>query len=413
MWNWIPKWLGGGLARNEGTQSTFTVPLISSATKVTDEAAMKISAVWAAVQLLSKTLASLSLDFYRVSGGTRVRADDYSLAELFRGKVNRYQTRTEFFETVGLNLYLTGNAYCLITRVNGKVVSLLPLMSAQVEVELLRDGSKVYKYTTTSGQYIYGEDAIWHIKLFGDGITGLSPLQYAKGSIGLAIEAEKWASSTVGNAGKRTGVITVDTASLTPDQRTQLRERYKDLSEGGRETIMVLEKAMDFKPLSLSPGDVQLLESRRFQIEDIARFFGVPSVLINDTSGSTVWGSGIEQIIIGWYKLGFRPELERFESSIKAHLIPRTEWDSILVEFDFEELLRTDFKTRVETGSKAVQNGLMTRNEWRGKEWLPSVDGGDELTVQVNLTPLTELPPAVGVTGDEDDEESGTQAPDA
>jgi HK97 family phage portal protein len=179
---------------------------------------------------------------------------------------------------------------------------------------------------------------------------------------------------------------------LTKEQRQQLKEKFKDLQEGSNETLMVLEAGMKYDKVSMSPQEVQLLDSRRFQIEDIARFFNVPSVLINDTSTSTVWGSGIEQIITGWYKLGFRPELERLETSIISHLVPGAQRSTISVEFDFEELLRTDFKTRVETGSKAVGAGLMTRNEWRKKEWLPIVAGGDDLTVQVNLTPIDELP---------------------
>ena len=399
----IPRWLGGeGLRRAVGVQIDVPQRFDTAATAVTKETALQISAVWAAVQLKAKTLASLSLDFYRINGDTRTRADDYNLARLFRGKVNRYQNRTEFFETMGLNLYLTGNAYALITRNAGQIISLMPLMASQVEVELLEDGTIIYRYETDRGLAIYSSESIWHLKLPGNGITGLSPLEYAAHSIGLAIDAEKWATRTIKNSGKRTGILTIDTTGLTADQRKVLREKYRELTEGSEESIMVLEKAMDFRPLSLSPGEVQLLESRRFQIEDIARFFDVPSVLINDTSGSTVWGSGIEQIITGWYKLGFRPELERFESSLKSSLMPRTDWDRYLVEFDFEELLRTDFKTRVATGSQAVQNGLMTRNEWRRKEWLTSVEGADELTVQVNLTELQELPKATNEVVEDD-----------
>lgn len=410
MWNWIPGWLGtfftaGGLSRQPGAQSSETAHITDSARSVTKETAMQISAVWAAVQLKSKSLASLTLDFYEKQGRTRERADDYNLAKLFRGKPNRHQTRMEFFETVGLNLYLTGNAYCLIDRTGDRITSLLPLMSSQVEVDLLKDGSKTYKYTSGTGDYIYGESAIWHIKLFGNGVVGLSPLQYAANAIGLSIDGEKWAQNTIANAGKRTGVITVDTSSVTKEQRAQLRTRYADLAEGARGVVMVMEKGLDFKPLSLSPGEVQLLESRRFQLEDIARFFDVPSVLINDTSGSTVWGSGIEQIMTGWYRLQFRSELERFELSIKANLMPRKDWDDYLVEFDFEELLRTDYKTRVATGAQAVQNGLISRNEWRAREWLGGVDGGDELTVQVNLAPLDALPSATGITEGESNEQ--------
>jgi HK97 family phage portal protein len=397
--NFIPRWLGGGIRRQPGLQTGN--PLMVFAGKkqnVTEETALQISAVWAAVQLKSTTLASLDMVFYRMEEGKRVKIEDHYLAKLFSDKVNRYQTRVEFFETVGLNLYLTGNAYCLIQKIGGEITGLLPLMSSQVEVELMNDGSLVYTYTDGINVTAYSAENIWHLKLLGNGVKGLSPLQYARNSIGMAISGEEWASNIIGNGGKPTGVLTYDKL-LTKEQREQIKEKFKDLREGPRDALMVLEAGMKYEQISLSPQDVQLLEARRFQVEDIARFLNVPSVMINDTSGGTVWGSGIQEIIRGWYKLGFRPELERIERSIIANLLRQEERRFISVEFNFEELLRTEFEKRVEAGAKAVNAGLMTRNEWRRTEWLPEIEGADELTVQVNLTTLEGLP---RVGGDED-----------
>jgi HK97 family phage portal protein len=389
--NFIRRFLGGGIVRQKGLQTGGTLVSFGARKQnVTQETAMQISAVWAAVQLKSKTLASLDMHFYRMSQTGRQELRDHPLAVLFSGKINRYQTRVEFFETVGLNLYLTGNAYCIIGKTGNRITSLLPIMSSQVEVELLSDGSIVYKYTDGEDVRIYAEESIWHLKLFGNGVQGLSPLQYAANAIGISISGEEWASNIVGNGGKPTGVLMFDKI-LTKEQREQLAAKFKGLREGSQDALMVLEAGMKYEQISLSPQDVQLLEARRFQVEDIARFFDVPSVMINDTSGSTVWGSGIQQIIEGWYKLSFRPELERIETSIMAKLVQPSERATMSVEFNFEELLRTDFQTRVETGARAVNAGLMTRNEWRKREWLPEVEGADELTVQVNLLPLDEL----------------------
>jgi HK97 family phage portal protein len=396
-WNFLPRFMGGGITRKPGIQTGG--PLLSWGGKkasVTEDSAMQISAVWAAVQLKSSVLGSLGIHFYEMVDGGRVEVPDYPLAELLTTKPNQYQTRVEFFETLGFNLYLTGNFYGKITRTGGRITSIVPLMSSQMEVELLPDTSVVYTYTDGVNVNAYSSDSIWHVKLLSNGIKGLSPLLYAKNAISTAILAEEWAGNTVGNAGKPSGVLSYDKL-LTKEQRGQLKEKFKDLQEGSNETLMVLEAGMKYDKVSMSPQEVQLLDSRRFQIEDIARFFNVPSVMINDTSGSTVWGSGIEQIITGWYKLGFRPELERLESSIINNLIAPKDRAKISVEFDFEELLRTDFKTRVETGARAVNAGLMTRNEWRRREWLPVVEGGDELTVQVNLTPIDELTRVTGV----------------
>jgi HK97 family phage portal protein len=396
-WNWIPRWMGGGITRKPGVQQG--APLITWGGKkasVTEESALQISAVWAAVQLKSSVLGSLSIHFYERAEDGRVEIPDYPLAELLSTKPNQYQTRVEFFETLGLNLYLTGNFYGKITRLGGRITNIMPLMSSQMEVELLPNGSVVYTYTNGVDVNAYAADSIWHVKLMSNGIKGLSPLAYAKNAISTAILSEEWASNTVGNAGKPSGVLSYDKL-LTKEQRGQLKEKFKDLQEGSNETLMVLEAGMKYDKVSMSPQEVQLLESRRFQIEDIARFMNVPSVMINDTSGSTVWGSGIEQIITGWYKLGFRPELERLESSIINNLVDLKDRRTVSVEFDFEELLRTDFKTRVETGARAVGAGLMTRNEWRKREWLPVIVGGDDLTVQVNLTPIDELAKVSGV----------------
>jgi HK97 family phage portal protein len=356
---------------------------------VTEETAMQISAVWAAIQLKSGILGSLKLDFYQKDGETRELLTDYPLSVLFNGKVNRYQTRVEFFETTGLNLYLTGNAYCLIQRTGGQITGLLPLMASQMEVELMRDGSIVYTYTDGVNVTAYSSESIWHLRLLGNGVKGLSPLQYARNSIGMAISGEEWASNIIGNGGKPTGVLTYDKL-LTKEQREQLKEKFKDLREGARDALMVLEAGMKYEQISLSPQDVQLLEARRFQVEDIARFLNVPSVMINDTSGGTVWGSGIQEIIRGWYKIGFRPELERIEQSIINNLISLNDRRNISVEFNFEEHLRTDFEARVRTGAQAVNAGLMTRNEWRKTEWLPPVEGGDVPRMQMQNVPITQ-----------------------
>ena len=390
----IPRIFGGGIRRQPGIQTGQ--PLVTfkgKRQKVTEDTAMQISAVWAAVNLKATTLASMDLKFYRMTAGGREHITDHPLARLFSYKPNAYQTRSEFFETVGLNLYLTGNAYCIIQRNGaGQISGLLPIMSNQVEPELLEDGSVVYSYNNGRDVTVYSSENIWHIMLMGNGVKGLSPLEYAANAIGMAISGEEWSSNVIGNGGKPTGVLTYDKV-LTKEQRDMLKDKFRDLREGPTDALMVLEAGMQYQQISLSPQDVQLLEARRFQINDIARFFNVPSVMINDTSGSTVWGSGIEQIITGWYKLGLRPELERVENSIKCHLLNgRNEAEQISVEFDFEELLRTDFRTRVDTGARAVGAGLMTRNEWRQREWLPAVDGADKLTAQINLTEIDALP---------------------
>ena len=358
---------------------------------VNEDTALKLSAVWACTRLLSETVGALPVRCFRVlPDKTRVQEYRHPLAELFSDKPNKYQNRVEFFETMTMQLAMHGNAYAIKTTSGGRITSLLPLMAEQMEVTLETDGSVLYRYNDGVNITVISPERIWHVKLMGNGIVGLSPLAYARNSIGIGIASEDRVKALAKNGFKPAGVLTIDKL-LTKDQRTQIREAFADLSLGGDDPLRVLEAGMTYQQVSMNPKDVQLLETRKFQIEDIARFFGVPSVLINDTSASTVWGSGVEQIVQGFYKLGLRPYLERFEASIKSSLLSPQERSEFEFEFDFAALLRGDEKTRYATYKEAVLNGLKTINECRAIEGLPPVIGGDVPYMQAQMVPLGDL----------------------
>jgi HK97 family phage portal protein len=291
---------------------------------------------------------------------------------------------------MAMQLALHGNAYALKSKSGTRIVSLMPLMAVQMEVSLQTDGSVVYKYNDGVNLSVYAEESIWHIKLMSNGIVGLSPLAYARNSIGVGIASENRVNALASNGFKPTGVLTIDKL-LKPEQREAIRKQFADLQEGSSDPLRVLEAGMTYQQVSMNPKDVQLLETRRFQIEDIARFFGVPSVLINDTSASTTWGSGIEQIVQGFYKLGLRPYLERFEASIQNSLLSVSDRRTYEFEFDFGALLRGDEQTRYQTYKEAVLNGLKTVNECRQQEGLEPVEGGDVAYMQGQMTPINQL----------------------
>lgn len=363
-----------------------------AAAPVTFETAMTVSAFWGASRLLTEVVSGMPICCYRYRDGQREQVMDYPLWRLLNYQPNRYQTRTEFFETLMLNLCTTGNAYNAIQRdETGKILGLLPLMSAQMQVDLLKDGSRVYEYYDQQGNVrVYSEDSVWHVKLFGNGVIGLSPLGYARQSLGIAIAADNRAGKLSSSGGKTSGVLMVDRI-LTPEQREAVRNSFSGITEGNDDHLFVLEADMKYQQTSLSPQDVQLLESRKFQIEDIARFMGVPSVLINDTSGSTTWGSGIEQIVQGFYKLNLRPYLERIESSIKRHLMPPIHWDRYEIEFDFDSLLRADLAARMEAYQKGINAGVYAPNEPRALEGLAPKPGGDRLLVNGTMVPVDQV----------------------
>lgn len=384
----IGRWLGfEGLYREEGTQTpqplTFNGP---AAEPVSFDTAMQLSAWWAGARLLSETVAGLPIVFRKPNGDGGFDAMTGDVPKLFEGKVNRYQTRFEFFETMMLNLVSQGNAYALKQYVGTRLVGLLPIMASQVETRLMKDGSVVHLYYNGQGVTALSSESVWHVKLFGNGVVGLSPLGYARNSIGIALAGERRVQQVFKNGGKPSGVLMIDKV-LNDVQRAQIRQEFNELREGNADRLMVLEAAMKYEKVSMSPEDIELLQSRRFQIEDLARFLGVPSVLINDTSGTTVWGSGIEQIVQGFYKLNLRPYLERFEASIKQNLLPPGSSNAI-VRFDFDSLLRADRTARAEAHNKEINSGKTTPNEARAEEGLPPLPGGDQLFVNGTLVPI-------------------------
>ena len=351
------------------------------------DSSMGVSSFWASARLLTETVSAMPIKCYQLDGETKKQTNQYDLFRVLNRNPNRYQTRTEFFESLMLNLVTDGNAYNLIQRSGKRIIGLLPMSARQVTPWLQTDGSIIYEFADLNNQIkYYTEDDIWHVKLFGNGIVGLSPLQYAAKALGTAIVQDNRNLKTASNGGKIGGYVeTPPGTALKVEQKSSIRSELQGMISSPNDFLPVLEMGAKFVPTSLSPADVQLLESRRFSIEDIARFMGVPSVLINDTAGSTVWGSGIGQIMEGFYKLNLKPYLERIESSIKRHLMPPADFDKISIEFDFDSLLRADKASRTEMNGKAINSGQKTPNEARADEGLAPKNGGDDIYLNGSL----------------------------
>ena len=392
IWQNIWTWLGGsGSSRNAGDQTSGPMGYATaSPVEVTEDSAMQLSAVWACVRLLSETVASLPVNVYRKTPKGRELAPDHWLSLLMARKPNRYQTKVEFFETLMLNLALHGNAYAKITKVGGQIRSLLPLMASQIETKLLPDGSVVHLYHADGNVDVLSSDSVWHVKLYGNGIVGKSPLAFGRNMFGIAQAAEQSVGKIYANGGKPSGVLSFDRL-LTPAQRASVRENFATLTTGTDDRLLVIEQGMKFDAVSMSPQDIELLASRKHQIDEIARWFGVPSILINQNEGTTTLGSSAAEIISGFYKLNLRPYLERIEASVKTWLFTPEEANQYEFEFDFEGLLRSDLKSRLEGYRTAVAGTILTPNEVRRIEGWPRVDGGDVLLSQVNMTPIEKL----------------------
>lgn len=392
FWQSMWSWLGGsGTERNTGDQTSGPLGYGSnSAAVVTEQSAMQLSAVWACVRLLAETVASLPVTVYKKVPNGREVDTSHWLNQLMARKINRYQTRVEFFETLMLNLVLHGNCYAKVTRVGGQIRSILPLMSSQIEVKLMADGSVVYLYGADGNIDALSSDSVWHVKLYGNGVIGMSPLAYARDIFGLSQAAEGSVTRIYSNGAKPSGVLSFDRL-LTPDQRKEVRQSFSNLTTGTDERLLVLEMGAKFDAVSMSPQDVELLSSRKHQINEICRWFGVPAIMVNQNEGTTTLGSSAAEIIATFYKITLRPYLERFEASVSANLFTAEEANQYEFEFDFEGLLRSDLKSRLEGYRTAIQGTILTPNECRKIEGWPRVEGGDTLLAQVNMSPLDQL----------------------
>lgn len=364
----------------------------ATAKPVSFDSAMSVSAVFAATRLLAETVASLPLKMYEIqSDGTRKEITNHELIKLLKYRPNRRQTRIEFFEQLMTNLVSNGNAYVLRGFLGKKLVSLQVINSANITVELMADGSVTYIWRRTGmPDRVLTEAEVWHIRLFGNGITGLSPLAHAAKSVGVALAGDDKITSLMTGGATPTGTLTSDQWP-NQEQRDTLREEIDYLLNAGSNEIAVLGGGMVWTPISLTPKDLELLQTRRYSLEEIARIYGVPSVLINDTSASTVWGSGIEQLISGFYKFNLRPYLEKIELSMLINLLPMGDWEKYEFEMDADAILRGSLAERVKAHQVQISSSQITPNEARKMEGRAPEPDGDRLLAPANMTTLESL----------------------
>jgi HK97 family phage portal protein len=392
----------GGPAKLDGTSQDIqhNIAFGSGGTyaqkRVTAETAMSLSTAWASVRLNARTIASCGRRLYRrTSTLQRELAEEHSLHRVLAISPNPDQTPMEFWEGQVTALNLRGNAYARIgRRGDGQVVALWPMSPDVVSVFRASNGERRYRL---NGSEELPASEVFHLRGFGaGGDLGLSPIQFGRQTIATALAAEEVAGTTFSSGLQVAGFVEMATGTrLDADQRKQLVEMFERFSGSSRAgKVMPLDSGMKFAPLKMSPEDAQLLETRRFSVEEICRWFGVFPILIGHASqGQTMWGSGIEQIVLAWLTLGLGTELERIEQAIEKQLLLPAEQGRFYVQHNVESLLRADSTARAALYSSMGQNGVMKRNEMRAKENLPpdASPGADMLTVQSNLITLDQL----------------------
>lgn len=358
---------------------------LRTAKPVSFDSAMTLSAVFACIKILVESVATLPLQMFKLNeDGSRTQIKDHDVIRLLNNKPNRYQTRVEFFEQLMLNL-VAGNGVVKKDKSGKKLVSLQVINSGSVDLKIDDRGNPIYTCQINGKKVDIQDTKIWHVKLFGTGLWGMSPIAYGAQSIGVGLAASDKTTRLMSNGAKPTGALKTD-KYLKKEQRQSLREELDLLVNGDDGDMAVLEGNMQFEKISLTPADLELIQIRKLSVEDACRYFGVPPILVYLTEGATSWGSGIEQIIDGFYKFGLRPYLERIEESIRIHLLDRHEWDEYEFEFKTKDLLRASYLQRITANKDRILSGQASPNEIRREEGDAADPNGDFLLVPVNMT---------------------------
>jgi HK97 family phage portal protein len=314
------------------------------------------------------------------------------LARLLRYSPNQYMTAQEFREAMTMQLCFYGNAYALVDRNSaGDVISLLPLQSANMDVKLV--GKKWFIAISATANTPTFRREIFHLKGFGfTGLVGLSPIAFACKSAGVAVAMEDQQRDFFANGAKSPQILSTGEKVLTEQQRSQVEENFKEIAGGPvKKRLWILEAGFSTSAIGVTPQDAEMMASRKFQVSELARFFGVPPHLVGDVEKSTSWGSGIEQQNLGFLQYTLQPYISRWENSIQRWLIPAKDVGRIHAEHNLDGLLRGDSASRAAFMKAMGEAGLRTINEMRRTDNLPPLPGGDVAMRQSQYVPITDL----------------------
>lgn len=360
---------------------------------VTPETSLKLSAVWACVRLRAETISTLPLHLFDKD---KKVATDHNLYRILHDAPNADMCASEFWQVQSVCIDLWGNAYNqIVRRTDGSVISLEPLFPNKMQKKRLESGVIEFHYSENGKTIIYDEDEILHLKGFTlDGLIGLSPIQFFAQTIGMQFDANNQAQDWFKNGLKVGGFLETGEKTLTGEQRKTLRDSLDMFSKpenaGKYMTLEAGMKVSSASSIRINPVDAQLLESRYFGIEEICRAFSVPPPLIGHTSKSSSWASSFNGMNQGFLTYSLRPSLVRFEQIIAKKLLSAADKYKYKPKFSVQGLLRADDSARASYYSIMTQNGLMTRNEVRELEDMPTLPGGDELMVQMQMVPIDE-----------------------
>ena len=368
----------------------FALPKTDSGAVVNEATAMRVSAVYRCVGLIAGAVATLPCTFYRRTEDGRER-HQHDYWWLFNEQPNPRFTAAAFWEYIVGQVLLRGDGIAYIVRrsqFSPIIDAIIPIHRDKVTV--LKVGNRL-SYTITDqlddgreGRFTIDQDDVLHFPGLGfDGVSSKSVIGWAaRQSIGIAIRADEHTAQTFGNGAHLQFAVKAP-GKMSEEQKEGFRQAWiaKYSGMGVSKAPLVLTEGLDITQLSMNAVDSQLLESRRFQVVDIARAFGVPPHMIGETTSSTSWGSGIEQMSLGFVKYTLQPHLARFEQEMNRKLFPKS--SRYFVEFNVDGQMAGDSKAQAEYFGKALggpgTQGWMTINEVRRLKNLPPIPGGDAL----------------------------------
>lgn len=373
---------GGGdpwVVPTNGSLAAYT----ASGVPVTDETAMQLLAVAACVRLLSDAVAGLPFDAVRSKGEIRetIEPAPAIIADPFGGAANPgLPSRRQGFVQMMVSLLLRGNAFCIVLARDsyGRPQRLRVLHPDRVSCEFDAYGQRVYKIDR---QKVDTEDVVHIVGMsMPETATGMSVIAYARQSIGLGLAAEEFGARFFGEGAHMSGVLEID-ADLDVNRARQIKENFSASHSGLKNShaIGVLSGGAKWKPISVTPDDAQFLGTRAAQNLDVAMLFGVPPHMLGQVDKTTSWGTGIEQMGLGFLAYTLGAWLGRFEDAWSA-MLPKPQ----NARFNADALLRTDTAGRYAVYGAARSAGILTQNEIRALENYGPVDGGDDIAAPLN-----------------------------
>jgi HK97 family phage portal protein len=367
----------------------------TSGAVVTPEGSLQSTTVFACVRVLTGAIASLPmLTYRRRADGGRDRATNHYLYPVLHDVTNGEMTAFEWRECTVGHLALWGNAYSEIEENNaGQVIGLWPLRPDRV-LPRRNPSTKQIEYVVQVPKggppVVLPAERVMHVRGLGtSGLFGLSPIQMARQAIGLSLAAEEFGARFFAN-GATPGLVLHHPGLLSDEAYKRLKESWKEQHEGlsNAQRTAILEEGVTVEKIGIPPEDAQFLETRKFQVADIARVYGIPPHMVGDVERSTSWGTGIEQQGIGFVTYTLDPWLVRIEQRAGMSLLMPAERREYFIQFLVDALLRADTQARYAAYNTARQGGWMSVNEIRSRENMNPIPGGDTYLSPLNMTPV-------------------------